>query len=401
MTKKINAIVAVFLVFAVAIVVVNSFRAGNSPYVKYTARVGTYVVSMEADALVVRDEYIVQPGLTGIMEPAVSEGERVSAYSRLGAVITGEINKDKVNELNNLNHEIDSLTRTLSEAGILTIADDKVESTLELALGNLRYAAARNDAENALLQAENVRILTERKAGVVSSYTAQEKLNDAIARRDKIASSLGGAHKEIYAPLAGLFSDNMDGMEEVLTPSCVKEITPEVIDGYFEKADVLTVHGPCKIVNNFKWHIIFNLPFDECQGLKVGDVYTVNFKDQNDTRLPGTVKYISPTSEDGRCAVAMQFDKHIDDFTSIRETEVEIYKETYTGIYIPRKAVSVQTVQGVWVQNEVSVEFRSIEEVYRSDDFLLVKPEAEGKGGYPNIALYDNIILNIDDEETP
>ena len=99
--------------------------------------------------------------------------------------------------------------------------------------------------------------------------------------------------------------------------------------------------------------------------------------------------------------MAMQFDKHIDDFTSIRETEVEIYKETYTGIYIPRKAVSVQTVQGVWVQNEVSVEFRSIEEVYRSDDFLLVKPEAEGKGGYPNIALYDNIILNIDDEETP
>ncbi len=401
MTKKLNTIVSIVLAFAIILVVVNSFRAENSPYVKYTARVGTYVVSMEAEALVVRDEYVVQPELEGIMEPVVSEGERVAAYSRLGAVITGEIDKDKINELNNLNHEIDSLTRTLSEAGILTIADDKVESTLGLSLENLRYAAAKNDTGNALLQAENVRILTERKAGVVSSSTAQARLSDATARRDRIASSLGGAHKELYAPLSGLYSDNMDGLEDILTPECVTQITPGDVDGYFEQKATATAQGPCKIINNFKWYIVFNLPADECEGLDVGDIYTVNFKDHNDTSLPGTVKYVSPVSEDGRCAVSMQFDKYIDDFTSIRETSVEIYKETYTGIYIPRSAVSVQNVQGVWVQNEVSVEFRSIAEVYRSDDFLLVDASAPGQGGYSNIALYDNIILNINDKETP
>lgn len=401
MTKKLNTIVSIILACAIVLVVVNSFRAENSPYVKYTARVGTYVVSMEADALVVRDEYVVQPELEGIMEPVVSEGERVAAYTRLGAVITGEIDKEKVNELNNLNHEIDSLTRTLSEAGILTIADDKVESTLDLSLENLRYAAAKNDTGNALLQAENVRILTERKAGVVSSSTAQARLSDATARRDSIASSLGGAHKELYAPLSGLYSDNMDGLEDILTPECVGQITPEIVDGYFEQKASATAQGPCKIINNFKWYIVFNLPEDECEGLDVGDIFTVSFKDHNDTSLPGTVKYVSPVSEDGRCAVSMQFDKYIDDFTSIRETSVEIYKETYTGIYIPRNAVSVQNVQGVWVQNEVSVEFRSITEVYRSDDFLLVDASAPGQGGYSNIALYDNIILNINDKETP
>ncbi|MBR5536182.1 MAG: hypothetical protein IKU60_06010 [Clostridia bacterium] len=397
MTKKINGVIAIILVCAILVVVVNSFRASNSPYVKYTARVGTYVVSIEADALVVRDEYIVQPTLTGIMEPSVSEGERVSAYSRLGAVITGEINKDKVNELKNLNHEIDSLTRTLSEAGILTIADDKVGSTLELSLGNLRYAAAKNDTGAAMLQAENVRILTERKAGVMSSSTAQAKLEDAQKKRDAIASSLGGAHKELYAPMAGVYSDNMDGMEKILTPDAVKKPTVEDVDSYFEKIGEAAAEGPCKIINNFKWHVLFNLPEAECRGLGVGSTYSVNFKELNDTQLPGTVKYISPVSEDGRCAVTMQFDKYIADFTSIRETEIEICKETYTGIYIPRNAVSVQGVQGVWVQNEVSLEFRSISEVYRSDDFLLVDASAPGQGGYSNIALYDNIILNLNE----
>ncbi len=401
MTKKLNTFIAIVLIFAIAIVVVNCFRAENAPYIKYTARVGTYVVSIEADALVVRDEYIVQPGLAGIMEPAVSEGERVSAYARLGAVITGEIDKEKVSELNSLNHEIDSLTRTLSEAGILTIADDKVESTLDLSLDSLRYAAAKNDTGTAMLQAENVRILTERKAGVVSSSTAQVRLSEAQAKRDQIASSLGGAHKEIYAPMSGLYSDNMDGLEATLTVDCVTKLTPEVVDGYFDGTDVISVNGPCKIVNNFKWYTIFNLPEEECAGLSVGETYTVNFKDLNNTTLPGVVNYISPVSEDGRCAVSLQFDKHIDDFTSIRRTGIEICQETYTGIYVPRSAVSVQEVQGVWVQNEVSLEFRSITEVYRSDDFVLVDPDAPGQGGYNNIALYDNIVLNIDDKEMP
>lgn len=394
MTKKINTIIAVILLCAVLIVVVNSFRAGNSPYVKYTARVGTYVVSMEADALVVRDEYIIQPDLSGIMEPAVSEGERVAAYTRLGAVITGEIDQNKVNELNALNHEIDSLTQTLSEAGILTIADDKVDSTLSLSLDNLRYAAAKNDTGAAILQAENVRILTERKAGVMSSSTAQVRLSQAQAQRDAIASSLGGSHKEIYAPISGLYSDNMDGFENILTVDYVNTITPEGIDSCFEKLKNAEPKGPCKIINNFKWYIVFNLPEDECGRIGVGSTYTVNFKDLNETQLPGTVKYISPASEDGRCAVALQFDKYIDDFTSIRKTSVEICLETYSGIYIPRSAVSVEGVQGVWVQNEVALEFRSIEEVYRSDDFLLVNASAAGQGGYSNIALYDNIVLN-------
>lgn len=399
MTKKVNAIVSVILICAILFVVFNSFRAENSPYVKYTARVGTYVVSLKADALVVRDEFVVQPGLMGVMEPSVSEGERVSAYSRLGAVITGQIDSEKINELNALNHEIDSLTRTLSEAGILTIADDKVESTLELSLDNLRYASAKNDTYSAMLQAENVRILTERKAGVVSSSTAQTKLSEDLARRDEIASSLGGAHQVIYAPISGLFSDNMDGLETALTPDCVDKITPEAIDKFFEKTDMISVHGPCKIINNFKWHVIFNLPEEDCTGLSTGEIYTVNFKELNDTSLPGEVVYISPAAEDGRCAVAMEFDKYIDNFTSIRETAIEIYKESYTGIYIPRSAVSVQEVQGVWVQNEVSVEFRSIEEIYRSDDFLLVNPNAKGQSGYKNIALYDNVILNMNDKE--
>ncbi len=396
MTKKINSIIAIILICAIGVVVINSFRAGNSPYVKYTARVGTYVVSMEADALMVREEYIIEPDLTGVMEPAVSEGERVSAYARLGAVITGDIDSAKISELNALNHEIDSLTRTLSEAGILTIADDKVESTLKLSLDNMRYAAAKNDASSAVLQAENVKILTERKIGKTSSSTAQIRLGEATARRDEIASSLGGSHKAIYSPISGLYSDNMDGLEEKLNVGIIKSITPEMIDESFEMVGNSTPKGVCKVINNYKWYIVFNLPQEDCAGLTVGEGYTVNFKDLNETYMTGTVKYISPADEEGRCAVSMQFDKYIDSFTSIRETRVEICKETYTGIYIPRSAVRVEGVQGVWVQNEVSLEFRSIVEVYRSDDFLLVKENGEGQGGHSNIALYDNIVLNPD-----
>lgn len=396
MTKRLNRIIAAVLVFAVLFVIANSFRTVNSPYIKYTARVGTYVVSVRKDALIVKDEYIVAPDKTGIMEPAVSEGERVAAYSRLGAVITGDIDPVRVNELKNLNNEIDALNKTLSEAGILTIADDKVSSTLELSLDKLRYAAAKNDLGEAVVQCDNVRILAERKAGITSSSIAQATLADTIAKRDAVAAGLGGSHTQLYAPLSGIYSSNVDGMEAVLTTQWAKAPTPQSVNEYFERLESAEPVGVCKIINNYKWYAVLNLTKDECEGLNIGEEYTVKFKSLNETELAGKVAYISEPSDEGLYALTLEFNNYIGDFTSIRKVSIEICKETYSGIYIPRSAVRVNTVQGVWVQNEVSLEFKSIVEVYRSDDFLLVKENADGQGEYRNISLYDNIVLNPD-----
>lgn len=392
--NKLNRFISVFLIVCALFVAFNFFRKENEGYIKYTARIGTYTISAQADAIIVRDETIVEPTLTGVMEPSVSEGERVSAYAGIGAVVTGTIAESKINEINLLNKEIDAIEKNVGESGILAIADDKVESTLELSLNNLRYSAAKNDVGDAVTVAENIRVLIERKAGVTTSSTALLKLEELTRRRDAIAATLGGSHKTLYAPVGGLYSDNMDGLEDVLTKDIVETVTPEAIDSYFDKIDTAVGVGPCKIINNYKWYIVFNLPEEKCSDIGVGSEYTVVFYDQSDLEIAGKIIAVSEPDSEGRCAVGMQFDKYMEKFIDSRVTSIELRKKVYRGIYIPRSAVTVEGVQGVWVQNEVYPVFRRIVEVYRDDEFLLVEENADKMAGYTNISLYDNIILN-------
>lgn len=399
MAKNRNKIIAAVLVLAAVIFVIHACRAQFSPYKKEIAKMGSYVVSVEADALIVRDETILEKGSTGILKSEVAEGERVAAFAKLGAILAGNIDSAKMNQLNELNTEIEVLSQAVGEAGLLAIDDSKVDATLDTTLENLRYAVSKNNAGEAVRLCDNVRILTERKAGVTTTSEAQQELEALIAKRDELTQSLGNSHRAIYAPKAGLYSHDMDGMESILTFEAVKSVTPAQIDKYFEKVSSQKPEGPCKIIDNYKWYIMLNLSEAECEGLKTGKSYAVTFTDLGEAETDGIITYISKKDKDGRCAVVIQFDEHVDNFTVERETRVQIIKEKYSGIYVPRNAIrvdSAQGVQGVWVQNEVALEFRSIEEIYRNDEFVLVKVDADGQGGYKNIALYDGIVINPD-----
>ncbi len=399
MSKKNGKAIGVILAFAAVVILTYACRADFSPYKKEIAKTGSYVESVEAEAIIVRDETIVEKGTTGVLKSEVAQDERVKSYTRLGAVLSGNADSQKISELNELNREIEILTRAMGDTNLLSLDESKIDSTLDTVIENLRYSAAKNDLSTAVGLCDSVRVLTQRKAGIATSGQTSAELENLTARRDALMQSLGGTYRAIYAPVAGLYSSDMDGLESVLTPQSITEMTPEMIDKYLDADTKYNPEGLCKIINNYKWYIVFYLPEEECSELKTGKSYSVVFTDLGEAEKTGVVKSIGEKDSQGRCAVAMQFDEHVDNFTTARRTRVQVIKEKYSGIYIPRSAIRVDSetqVQGVWVQNEVELEFRSIVEVYRDDDFVLVKAGAEGQGGHKNIALYDNIVINPD-----
>lgn len=399
MNKRLGKIVVAVLILTAAVFVVHACRAEFSPYKKEIAKTGTYVESIDAKAVIVREETVLEQGNGNVLKSEVAEGERVKAFTRVGAVISGNANSKEITELNEVNREIEVLTQAVGDAGLLSIDDSKVEATLDVTVDSLRYSVTKNDVAEAVKLCDNVRILTERKSGVTSSNEAQRELEALIERRDSLTQALGGSYKAIYTPSAGLYSTKIDGLETVLTPETVKDITPSKIEELLSGDKKYTPQGLCKVINNYKWYIVFALEEEQCEGLTKGKSYSVVFTDLGDDETVGVVTNISKKDKDGKCAVTMRFDRHVDNFTSERKTRVQIIKEKYSGIYVPRAALRVDNengIQGVWVQNEVALEFRSIVEVYRSDEFVLVKQNADGQGDYKNIALYDNIVINPD-----
>lgn len=393
-----GTVIKALLVLAAAVVAFNMLRLSQRQLVTQTAKPGSYTNSVDTEGFIVRDETVLASSVTGILEPEQEEGDKVSAYSLLGSVVTGDVDVEMTKELEELNERIESIKSSMSEMGILSIDDSRIDSVLELSLSNFTYAAAKGNAESAASVSSDIKILSARKAGLTSSSAAQQNLDELTARRDALAASLGGVRAELYAPRAGVFSKDVDGLEDVLTPASLAGITPSKIESFESLLEGAYPSGLCKVVNNYAWYVAAVLPESDTDALSAQKSYSVVFKNNSEASVPGTLTYISEPDEDGNCALVFKFDRYMEGFESLRKVEITVIKEQFSGIYIPSQAVRVADgITGVYVRNTKSTDFRSIDIAYKNDDFVLAKTDADGKEPYSNILLYDNILVNPDD----
>ncbi len=392
-------VIGVLLAVTALVVIINTFRMTRTNDIVQSAKTGTFSSTVDAVGYIVRDETVMAENASGVLESTVQEGERVTAYESVGALITGDADTGLMQELTQINAQIEALSQSVSSSGASSVDDSQIDGTLSQSLENLKYAAAKGNTANAVNIAEDIRILAERKAGLTSSSDTEAQIEALEARKSSISASLNGVREEIYAPRAGMYSKNVDGLESSLTPEVIENVTAKDVDGYDELIESAAPQGLCKIVNNYKWYLVFAVEAEQIADISSGKSYSVKFKEASDKELSGTVTYISEEDEDGRCAVVMQFTGHLDNLASIRKTDIVLYKARFSGIYIPVNALVVKDgVTGVYVQSEQSRDFKSIEILYRTDDFVLADPDADGIGDYDNIELYDSIILNPGDE---
>ncbi len=394
-----GTLIKALAVISALVVIFNTFRLAATPNTTRYAKTGRYSNSVDAEGYLVKSESVAVGAASGIMEASVAEGSRVRAGQVVGTLVTGDVDSQTAAELEELSGRIESIKKSMSESGVLMIDDSKVASALEQSLAGLKYAAAKNNVKSLTELAGNIKTLNERRAGLTSSVAAEKNLQDLQSRRDALSASLGGVRNEIRADISGLYSENVDGLETVLTVDALQGITPAKIASFDTLAEGAVPTGPCKIVNNFKWYIACTLPADELEGLETGKSYKVIFKESGGKEISGTITYISEADENGNAAVVMSFKDYLENFTSLRKTKIEIVKARFSGIYIPVEALRVKDgITGVYVQNERTPVFKSISIVYRSEDFLLADPDAEGTEPYDNIKLYDKVVIDPEDE---
>ncbi len=396
--SRVGTVLKLLLIAAAAVVAVNAFRMNKAQDITQSAKAGSYTNSIDIEGYVIRDETVIETPVTGIIEAETEEGARVAANAYLGAVVTGEIDSELTGELEELTGRIESIKKSMSESGVLTIDDSKIAGTVELYLKNLKYAAAKQNIANLVSLSGDIKILNERRAGLTSSYAAQQNLEELQQRRDAIAASLGGVRTEIYAPKAGVYSKNVDGLENVLTVSSLENITPAKINSFDSLYEGAVKSGLCKIIDNYVWYVAANIPESELDGIEENKSYGVTFKDSGDSELSGTVTYISEPDGEGMCAAVIRFTGFLENFTSLRKVELSLCKAKFSGIYIPTEALRVVgAVTGVYVRNEKTLEFRSVNILYRSEDFVIVEKASE-EDTSNMLKLYDNIVINPPDD---
>lgn len=368
------------LVFYVGYHVIDRF----SPGLELVDAVPTTVTkTIRADAYIMRDEEpLYAAGIqSGSIAPSVRDGERVSIYSGI-ADVYAEASPDIETRMEEIDEQIAILKKNQAQ-------DRSVQSTSGLdaqiydELFRIRghctdgnYAEALSLRTPLLVEIKKRAILT----GEVTDYNAQIRLLEE--ERSSLRAQLGTKLDSVYSSSTGWYFSEYDGYGSVFASEKIDSMTFDDFEA-MAQADPEFKTGLCigTMVHDYRWYIACRMPKADAAGMT--DMYScsVLFTYSGESLTMKLYRIIQETPGD-ESVVILQCEKMPENFDYSRMQPVEISTVEYTGYKVPIGALRVvDGFEGVYILDEVTVQFRRIHVIYRGDDYVICtgnpNPEAE------------------------
>lgn len=347
--------------------------------------------TVSAYAYVMRDETpVYATGISGgSVAPAVRDGSHVSLYSKLADVYS-DSSPDAENRLTELDEQIALLEKNRS-------SNRSVQSTSGLdadiynELFTIRSHCEDGDYSDALALRTELLVSIKKRAiltGEITDYDSQIAMLEG--EKASLRSALGANLGSVYSPTTGYFFADNDGYGSIFSSDRVDSMT---FDDFvvMTETDPVTESGLCvgTLVSDYKWYIACIMDKTDAAGLAESYSCDVMFR-YSGKQLEMEVYRIIPETPGDRSVVVFECGKMPVNFDYTRMQPVDIVTATYTGYEIPSSAVRVVGgFQGVYVKDEVTIEFRRIHVLYDNDGKLICsgKPdelryEREADGSY-------------------
>ncbi len=393
-----NKTVKIILYAAVIAALISSVGVFLSPYDTQTAEIVNIEESVTGSGFVFRNETLVRNELTGVFEPLVKDGVRVSRGSTVGTVISGNLNRTLAEKLESITARIEEITDAESVADIYAADDARVYSAAKELSAHIRESVDTHDYESAREYKTRLGAVIEKRYSAESATARDSLLVSLEDEKYSIEQQLGGIRSEVTAPSAGIFYTVLDGLEGTYTDDDMKNLKTADINGFsremeeYSPADDKTV---AKICDSYVWYIAAALPDEDVEGLTEGQSVLISVDEKS--AVSATVLSVKPDTF-GETAIVLKSTRDVVGITEKRTAEFEIQKESYSGIYVPAEAVRVQDdITGVYVISENrAVSFRAVNVIARAGDHYIVQTDYSPPKDceYKPLAVYDNILIN-------
>lgn len=357
-----------------------------------TAQIGVIEDAFETDGFLVWNEAPIESVGTGTLETLYSSGTRVAKGTHIATMHTGEIDRDTQKKLNEVNERIRELES--QQSSVILFAEDatKIENTISERTREIMAATASGNYSKLHTLREDIDSLLNKKAMLVAGGENQETTLDSLYKqREQLESKLSNVKEDIYAPMAGTFSMNMDGYETILSPEEIPELTVERVKEIMKAESSVDAAVPCKIVDSYMWYFVTAIDEEEAKVLSEGDnVMLENFLTGNEP-ADARVHFLGDI-EDGKCVLAIRSTYDINAAAGERHQTFRVIRHRYEGFKLPTKALRVvDGAQGVYIQKEGGPEFKPVDVLYKGTEYMIiaVNPK-EGS----SVTLYDEVIVD-------
>ena len=378
----------IFLIIAAAVVLVlcwQVYSVFSNPYETTPAVQVTVNDSIMAEGWFFRDEITVSGSTGDAVKHIVYSGERVQQDAALAVVYSDEDALALSKQLDPLENRISLLETALSSAADGSDAA-KLDQMIILSLQQMAEQAKSGSGSSLSNATSSLRTLALRREAGNADTTAITAERDAlILERDSLNAQLAGHTTQLTAPTSGYFSEVVDGYEDLLTMDALSDLT---VDRFRELTGTKVQPADDawgKMIQGFSWYLVSEISAEDASRFSEGQSLRVNFT-QASLETPVTVHAVLKERGSDRALLVLEGTEFNSEMVSMRQQPIEIILATYTGLRVPKKAVSVQETTdsngvttrttGVFILSGSFQKFKVINKLYEADDYYVVEQSA-------------------------
>lgn len=385
---------------AVGIMIFFSYHVIDrfSPGLELINAVPTTVTEIvETDGYVMRNEepLYASSAVEGSVVSAISNGGRVAVGNKLVEIYSNS-SADVELRLAEIDEQIVLLQKSKSENHSVQ-STAGVESDIYRTVSSIRSHLEDGDYADALALRSTLLVDIKKRAiqtGEITDYDAQ--ISRLQAEKTKLRSSLGACLETVYSSKSGYYFSDYDGYGAIFSTELIDEMTYSqfmnmtLSDPYYGSKLCIGV-----MVHGYTWYTTCTMSKDEAADFEINRSYPVDFTYSNVTLDMRVERIVEDDGGEG-AIVVFSCEKMPAGFDYTRMQPVRISVKEYSGFKIPVSAVRVVGgCEGVYIKNEVTIEFRRINVIYEDDGYVICTGEPlDDDETYPWIEQNDIVVVS-------
>lgn len=394
-------LILIYLIYAVYLLV-------KQPTDKVTVENGTLYLEETNIGYIIRDEQVVKGNnYKNGMEQIKSEGEKTAKSDSIYRYYSKneEELKSKISQLDNQIQE--------------TLKGQEENFSSYIKISDVKMLENQLDEKIELLNDEtDIAKITEYKKQISDLITKKAKLSGESSaagsylkqlynQRAKLEQELNSGAEYIKAPVSGIVSYKVDGLEEVLTPNNFSTISKEFLENLkLKTGQLIATNDECgKIIESSKCYIATISSSESAKNSTIGN--NVKIRLSNNKIIDAKINYISQENED-ETLIILEINKQISELANYRKISFDLIWWSSTGLKVPNKAIIEEDGLNYVVRNRAGYLDKILVEVKRKNDKYSIVSNYDTEDlkelGFTNnqitsmkkISIYDELILNPD-----
>lgn len=408
-TKKINykkmAIGAVSLII-IGYLAYTIYLLIKEPTNVFTVEEGKLYQEETDIGYVIRNEKVAKgQNYKNGMEQIISEGERASTNENIFRYysVNEESLKQKIAELDSKVQEV-----MANDSSLLTADMKLLENQIDEKVKNINKIT---DVSKLTEYKKEIDNLITKKAKIAGESSPKGSyLRQLIEERKKYESELNSGAEYVKAPISGVVSYRVDGLEETLTPENFGSLSKQYLESLnLKTGKIVATNEECgKVIDNFTCYIATITSSEEAKQATVGQ--KVKIRLSNNTEISAQITNI--IEENDERLIILKLNKQVEELIKYRKITFDLIWWDSTGLKVPNQAIVKENDLNYVVRNRAGYLSKilvkvnkqgnkySIVDSYSNEELKEIGYTDTEIANYRKISLYDEILINPNLDKT-